>query len=113
MQYIVERCQLGENEKKARGLLVQLLQEVFVEFFPGDPLNRTYRVCLRGLVLRYVKIVVVCLNAMFCCFADSQILPFGSSVNTFGIQSCDLDLFLDLENTKKFQSHAKSTVDQV
>lgn len=115
MQYIVERCQLGENEKKARGLLVQLLQEVFVEFFPGDPLNCTYRNCLRGFVLRYVErlLLIVCLNAMFCCFADSQILPFGSSVNTFGIQSCDLDLFLDLENTKKFQSHAKSTVDQV
>lgn len=115
MRYMVERFQLGENEKKARGLLVQLLQEVLVEFFPGgfllsliDSIKNVD--CLLSHFILFFLILYLC---VFRSFIDSQIFLFGSSVNTFGVHSCDLDLFLDLENTKVFQARAKSTTEQV
>ncbi|XP_067869411.1 speckle targeted PIP5K1A-regulated poly(A) polymerase [Heterodontus francisci] len=76
LKQLLQLFELTDSEKVLRKLIVSLIQEVFLEFFPS-----------------------------------CRILPFGSSVNAFDIHGCDMDLFLDLENTKTFQANARGTAE--
>ncbi|XP_004861844.1 poly(A) RNA polymerase, mitochondrial isoform X2 [Heterocephalus glaber] len=40
-------------------------------------------------------------------FPGCTIRPFGSSVNTFGKLGCDLDMFIDLHETRKLRTHKR------
>ncbi|XP_067825080.1 speckle targeted PIP5K1A-regulated poly(A) polymerase [Heptranchias perlo] len=76
LKQLLQLFEFTDSEKMLRKLIVSLIEEVFLEFFPS-----------------------------------CKILPFGSSVNAFDIHGCDMDLFLDLENTKTFQANASATAE--
>ncbi|KTF91702.1 hypothetical protein cypCar_00013373 [Cyprinus carpio] len=75
----------------------------------GKQDSKNPQICLDKLNYELCKATSILQKVLVSCVTDCQIVPFGSSVNTFGIHSCDLDLFLDLENTKVFQARAKSS----
>ncbi|XP_008060648.1 speckle targeted PIP5K1A-regulated poly(A) polymerase [Carlito syrichta] len=72
MVKLVRLRELSEAERQLRNLVVALMQEVFMEFFPGCVVH-----------------------------------PFGSSINSFDVHGCDLDLFLDLGDLEEAQPAPK------
>ncbi|XP_025860469.2 speckle targeted PIP5K1A-regulated poly(A) polymerase isoform X2 [Vulpes vulpes] len=73
MVKLVGLRELSEAERQLRSLVVALMQEVFMEFFPGCVVH-----------------------------------PFGSSINSFDVHGCDLDLFLDLGDLEESQPAPKA-----
>lgn len=124
MVKLVGLRELSQAERQLRSLVVALIQEVFTEFFPGEPpparapcllprcplSQRVYLVAFSSAcpVTCFPSLAPQCLLTFSSArHAGCVVHPFGSSINSFDVHDCDLDLFLDLGDLEEPQVSAQ------
>lgn len=127
MVKLVGLMELSEAERQLRSLVVALMQEVFTEFFPGEsapfpcfpvlpsaesasPAPPQLKPFIRLLFplcapapfhpMLFFNVAPLLFSA-WC--PGCVVHPFGSSINSFDVHGCDLDLFLDLGDLEESQ----------
>ena len=127
MMKLVGLRELSEAERQLRSLVVALMQEVFTEFFPGEsspfpclpvlPSLKSTPPVLPQLEAFIRLLFLLCAPVSFHPILLSNVAPplfsarhpgcvvhpFGSSINSFDVHGCDLDLFLDLGDLEDSQ----------